>query len=94
MGTAAEYHRLARNAGLVPICFQDVSRQVKRTWPICAGRVMRGLLREPSYRKFLLHGQTPSKIFALTIMRIWLAYELGSLRYGILTALKPGPEPT
>jgi tocopherol O-methyltransferase len=89
MGSASDYHRLAQAAGLVPVCFQDVSRQVKRTWPICAGRIARGLLRDPSYRKFLLRGQTPNKIFALTLLRIWLAYELGSMRYGILTALKP-----
>jgi tocopherol O-methyltransferase len=92
MGSASEYHRLAEAAGLIPVCFQDVSRQVKRTWPICTGRVARGLFREPSYRQFLLHGQTSSKIFALTVMRIWLAYELGSMRYGILTAVKPGLE--
>ena len=89
MGSASEYQRLAQAAGLVPICFQDVSRKVKRTWPICAGRVVRGLLREPSYRRFLLHGQSSNRVFALTLLRIWLAYELGSMRYGILTALKP-----
>jgi tocopherol O-methyltransferase len=90
MGSASEYHRLAQAVGLVPVCFQDVSRQVKRTWPICAGRIARGLFREPSYRQFLLYSQTSSKIFALTLMRIWLAYEVGSMRYGILTAVKPG----
>lgn len=90
MGSASEYHRLAQAAGLVPIWFQDISRQVKRTWPICAGRVARGLLREPHYRQFLLHGQSSNNIFALTLLRIWLAYEMGSMRYGILTAVKSG----
>ena len=93
MGSASEYHRLALAAGLVPVCFQDVSREVKRTWPICAGRILRALLRDPSYRKFLLHGQTSNKIFALTLLRIWLAYELCYMRYGILTALKPTLDP-
>jgi len=89
MGSASEYRGLARAAGLVPVCFQDVSRQVKRTWPICAWRVARCLLREPSYRQFLLRGKSSNKIFALTLLRIWVAYELGSMRYGILTAVKP-----
>ena len=90
MGSTAEYRELAQAAGLVPVCFQDVSRQVKRTWPICAWRVARGLVREPSYRQFLARGKSSNKIFALTLLRIWLAYELGSMRYGILTAVKPG----
>lgn len=94
MGSASEYHRLTQAAGLVPVDFQDVSRQVQRTWPICAWRVARGLLREPSYRRFLFRGKSANRIFALTLLRIWLAYELGSLRYGILTAIKPQGEET
>jgi len=88
MGSALEYQELARSAGLVPVSFQDVSGQVKRTWAICMGRVMRGLLCKPAYRRFLLHGRSANRIFALTLPRIWLAYELGSMRYGIITAVK------
>jgi tocopherol O-methyltransferase len=93
METAAEYQRLGRASGLVPVAFADVSRQVKRTWPICVGRVARALLREPAYRRFLLRDGGPNRIFALTLVRIWLAYELGAMRYGILTFQKPPSEP-
>jgi tocopherol O-methyltransferase len=93
MESASEYHRLARAVGLVPTDFHDVSRQVKRTWPICARRVVAGLVREPSYRRFLLRSGNPNRIFALTLARIWLAYELGTMRYGILTAVKPAENP-
>ena len=93
MGSAAEYDRLARSAGLLPVNFQDVSKQVKRTWPVCAGRALKGLIRWPSYRQFLLHGRSSHKIFALTLFRIWLAYELGCMRYGILAAVKPSQGP-
>lgn len=89
MGSASEYQQLARAAGLVPIDCQDLSRQVKRTWAVCTGRLVRGLLCKPSYRQFLLHGPSTNKVFALTLLRIWLAYELGSMRYGIMTAVKP-----
>jgi tocopherol O-methyltransferase len=92
METAAEHRRLARTAGLVPVAFQDVSRQVKRTWPICARRLALGLLREPAYRRFLLREGGPNRIFALTLLRIWFAYEVGAMRYGILTFVKPGGE--
>jgi tocopherol O-methyltransferase len=89
MGSAVEYDRLARSAGLLPVHFQDVSRQVKRTWSVCAGRVLRGLICRRSYRQFLFRGPSTHRIFALTLLRIWLAYELGSMQYGILTAEKP-----
>jgi tocopherol O-methyltransferase len=92
MGSASEYHELAAAAGLTPVDFQDVSGQVKRTWQICARRVAVGLIREPSYRRFLLRGNSSNKIFAVTLLRISLAYELGSMRYGILTAIKPKRE--
>jgi tocopherol O-methyltransferase len=93
MGTAVEYERLARDAGLVPVAVQDVSRQVKRTWPICARRAVLGLLRDPSYRRFLFREGGPNRIFALTLFRIWLAYEVGAMRYVIFTFVKPGSEP-
>lgn len=83
--TASEYERLGQASGLVPVGFQDVSRQVKVTWPICARRVLGALIREPADRHFLLHGRSSNRIFALTLLRIWLAYELGVMRYGILT---------
>jgi tocopherol O-methyltransferase len=90
METAAEYARLARAAGLEPGTFEDLSQQVKRTWPICAGRVLAGFFRDPEYRRFVFRTGGPNRIFALTLFRIWLAFELGSMRYGILSARKPG----
>ena len=91
MGTAADYERLARKEGLEPSDFRDVSRQVKKTWTICARRVAAGLVRDPSYRAFLRRGKGKNRVFALTLLRIRLAYELGSMRYGILTFVK-GPD--
>jgi tocopherol O-methyltransferase len=90
MGTAEEYHALVLEAGLQPIGYEDVSRQVKRTWPICAGRIVKGLIRQPEYRRFLFNSRQRDRIFMLTMFRIWLAYSLGSMRYGILAAVKPG----
>lgn len=92
METVAEYHRLARAAGLDPLAVHDVSHQVKKTWSICAGRVVRGLVRDPAHRRFLLRDGGPNRVFAFTLLRIWLAYELGSMRYGILAFKKPSPE--
>ena len=90
METASEYQRLARAVGLVPADFQDLSRRVRRTWSICARRAVAGFFREPEYRRFLFGSGNPNRIFVLTLMRIWLAYAVGAMRYGIITAIKPG----
>jgi tocopherol O-methyltransferase len=88
METAGEYQRLGRAAGLEPVAFRDVSRQVKPTWSICARRVVAALIRDPANRRFLLRDGGPNRVFALTLLRIWLAYQLGAMRYGILTYAK------
>jgi tocopherol O-methyltransferase len=87
--TAGEYQRLGRASGLEPVESRDVSREVKSTWPICARRVLGALIRDPANRRFLLRDGGPNRIFALTLLRIWLAYEVGAMRYGILTYEKP-----
>lgn len=89
METAAVYQRLGRESGLVPAGFRDVSRHVKSTWPICIRRLAGALIREPAHRRFLFRDGGPNRIFALTMLRIWLAYEVGAMRYGILTYEKP-----
>jgi tocopherol O-methyltransferase len=89
LGTASDYQTLAVAAGMTPVAFDDVSRRVKRTWSLCARRTALGLMRRPTYRRFLMHTGNRNRVFALTVLRIWLAYELGSLRYGIMTAIKP-----
>lgn len=90
LGTADEYHEFVRAAGLMPLHFEDVSRLVKRTWPICAGRILKAFVRRPDYRRYLFNSRQRDRVFVLTLFRIWLAYSLGSMRYGILAAVKPG----
>lgn len=89
METAGVYDDLARSAGLEPVAFRDVSRQVKATWPMCVRRVAGVLMTDPASRRFLLRDGGPNRVFALTLFRIWLAYEVGAMRYGILTYEKP-----
>ena len=89
METASEYQALGRASGLEPTAFRDLSPQVKSTWPICARRVLASLIRNPSHRRFLFRDGGPNRIFALTLLRIWLAYETGAMSYGLLTYHKP-----
>ena len=89
MGTVGEYRDLLARAGLELIGFEDLSRRVRRTWSICIGRSVRKLLRDRRYRLFLRDARNRERIFALTPIRLWLAYRAGAMRYGMFTARKP-----
>jgi tocopherol O-methyltransferase len=88
LGTSSEYARKMQNAGFEEVRVLDLSEQVVRTWPICAWRMMVGLVRKPGYLKFVLDPKNDNRIFALTMMRIWLAYRRGAMRYGIFSSVK------
>jgi tocopherol O-methyltransferase len=88
IGLFSEYRRLFEQSGFTLEQEEDVSHAVKRTWPVCAGRFAARLLREPRYLRFLVNRHRRNRVFALTIFRIWAAFETGALRYGILTGVK------
>jgi tocopherol O-methyltransferase len=89
MGTEAEYRAMLERAGLVVERVEELSDQVRRTWSICLGRLALGILREPSYRRFLRDSTAADRVFALTMVRIWVAYVTGAMRYCVFTARKP-----
>ena len=72
--------------------FEDLSRKVRRTWTLCAGRVARKLATQPQYRRYLLDARSKNRVFALSLLRIWTAYVTGSMRYGLLMASKPADD--
>ena len=86
MHTAGEYAELLRGAGLQPLCFEDRSRQVSATWPRCLRRTGARLARDREARAFLLSADNPERIFALTMVRILLAYGTRAMVYGVLAA--------
>ncbi|NIP77994.1 MAG: methyltransferase domain-containing protein [Gemmatimonadetes bacterium] len=87
--TAAEYRRWAGAAGFRSVVVRDESDRVARTWRVCARRVAGALFRPSSWR-YLLDGGNTERRFALSVLRILLAYRTGAMRYGILRAVKPG----
>jgi tocopherol O-methyltransferase len=89
MGTEGDYRALASEAGLEVSGFEDLSRQVRKTWSVCAGRAARGLASVPEYRRFLFRSGSPDRVFLMTLFRIWAAYRTGAMRYGLLSAVKP-----
>lgn len=85
----SEFRAATLGAGFINYQFKDYAAQAKRTWPLCALRTVKGFFTKPHYRNFLFSSKNPHRIFALTLFRIWLAYELGVQRYGVFSADKP-----
>jgi tocopherol O-methyltransferase len=88
MGTETEYVRWMTDVGFEVEESEDVSAQVARTWPNCARRFVVGVLRRPGYLRFLLDAKNDNRIFALTMLRLWIAYRIRAMRYVIFTARK------
>ncbi|MDQ6913548.1 MAG: class I SAM-dependent methyltransferase [Verrucomicrobiota bacterium] len=88
MGTVGDYQSLGENAGFALERFEDVTKGVARTWPAIVRRLAGKLLSNPTYVKFLFNRHAHNRVFALTIFRIWIAYRVGAMRYGIFTFVK------
>jgi tocopherol O-methyltransferase len=84
-----EFERAAEKAGFVIVESHDCTQAVRPTWGIILRRLVEHLLKDPRYRAFLLDRRQSNRVFALTALRIWLAYKMGAMRYGILTVTRP-----
>lgn len=88
MHTPAEYGDLLHGAGLEVERFEDLSRQVSRTWPIIARRAVARALRDPEARRFLLDRSNPDRVFAATVPRLMAAYATRAMVQGLFVARK------
>lgn len=75
----------ATACGFELINSQDCTHAVRRTWGIIFARLIGRLLTDARYRAFLLDPRRRNRVFALAVIRLWLAYRTGSMRYGIVT---------
>ena len=89
MGTREDYEALARAAGFAVLGYDDVSRRVRRTWSICAGRAARRLATDRAFRRFAFARTTKNRSFMFSVPRLMIALRTGSMRYGIFVWEKP-----
>ncbi len=89
LATAQEYIAAISEAGFRAGDSQDLTRQVKRTWSIVIRRFAERIFQDKRYRSFLFDRRIRNRIFALTAVRIWLAYQMGAMRYQIFRFDKP-----
>ena len=94
MGNEADYCALAQKAGFDLVGVDDLSDGVSRTWWICVRRLIKRLITQPRYIKFLLNRAESNRVFAMTLFRLLIAYRTRSIRYCLLTFSNPraGPE--
>lgn len=83
MGSWQDYLKWASDAGFRLTDYQDISREVRRTWSICLGRLARSLFSDGSIRKLALSRATLSRDFILSLPRLILALRTGAMRYGV-----------
>jgi tocopherol O-methyltransferase len=83
MAEAAEYRQFAEHSGFALIGQHDLSRRVARTWAICLRRGIGRVIADRRTRRFLLDGTASERIFALTMLRLLLAYRVGAMRYAL-----------
>jgi tocopherol O-methyltransferase len=94
MGDEADYRALAQKSGFAVVSVEDLSARVSRTWWICAIRLMKKLVSQPRYMRFLLDPAQPNRIFAVTLIRLLAAYRTRSMRYCLMTFSKPALDPS
>jgi tocopherol O-methyltransferase len=89
LGTEREYIALGRAAGFHCESVRDISRGVSKTWRSVVGRYVRKLIVSPRYVRFLLNKHAKNRVFGLTILRLLVAFPLGTIRYGVFNFVKP-----
>jgi tocopherol O-methyltransferase len=88
LGSETEYRSLATTAGFTVGRFQDITTQISRTWPAIGGTLLSHLLRHPVAAHLVIHRGAHHLLFALTAVRLCLAFRIRALRYGVLTLIK------
>jgi tocopherol O-methyltransferase len=89
MGSREDYEAMAQATSFVPCGFEDVGRQVGRTWAICMRRVAARLVTDPGLRRMALSRATKNRSFLLSLPRLWFALRTGAMRYGVFAWQKP-----
>jgi tocopherol O-methyltransferase len=85
MGTREDYDALAAGAGFRLLGYEEIGREVRRTWSICARRVAKKFATDAAFRRFALARTTKNRSFMLSLPRLMIAMRTGAMRYGVFT---------
>lgn len=90
LGSESDYRRLAAEAGFTVESFRDVTRGISRTWPKIAQVFLGYILQHPGSLRVVMDPRRSNAVFALTAIRLWIAFRTRALRYGIFVFCKTG----
>jgi tocopherol O-methyltransferase len=88
MGSRADYQALAEEAGFRLESYDDISRNVRRTWSICLRRFAGSMVTDGDIRRLALSTATRNRSFILSLPRLILALRTGAMRYGVFVWTK------
>jgi len=83
--SAASYEAFAVGNGFAGIDAEDVSAKVARTWPAIIRTFAGSAAKDPRRLRYVAGRHAANRQFLLTILRIWMAYRIGALRYYLFT---------
>jgi tocopherol O-methyltransferase len=83
MGSRADYEALAAAAGFRLAGYDDISRNVRKTWGICLRRLLGRMVTDPELRRLAMSSATRSRDFILSLPRLIWALRSGAMRYGV-----------
>lgn len=89
MGSRADYAALAQEAGFTLERYDDISRNVRRTWSICLRRFAGRMVTDAEIRRLALSTATRNRSFVLSLPRLIVAMRTGAMRYGVFVWKKP-----
>lgn len=69
--------------------WEDLSRNVRKTWTLTIQRGLQRLFTDPQLRAFLRDPHQTEHVFAVTMIRIWVALHSGAMQYGLFSTCKP-----
>jgi tocopherol O-methyltransferase len=83
MGSRSDYEGMAAAAGFSLLRYDDISRNVRRTWSVCLRRTLARLVTDAELRRLVLSKATRNRSFLLSLPRLLWALRSGAMRYGV-----------
>ena len=89
MGSRPDYEAFATAAGFRQLGYDDISREVSRTWTICLRRFLGRVVTDREVRRIALSRAVESREFMLSLPRLIVALRGGAMRYGVFVWERP-----
>lgn len=86
--TSDEWRFAFDRAGFTDVTTDLLGPSVRRTWTLIARGVLTELTRATGWT-YLLDSTKQHRRFAITVFRLWLAYHVQAMDYGVISGRKP-----